>query len=81
MESAEPVFASLPSRILLTKPIAAVQLEIGGDGNSRLGLLSQLPPGVEIAICGDGFNERTAKVTCHGHFYFVFLQDLDPADK
>lgn len=50
-------------------------------GNSRLSLLSQLPPGVELVLCGDGFNERTAKVTCHGHFFFVFIQDLQIANK
>lgn len=72
---------ALPSRILLTRPISAVQIESGDDGNSRLGPLSQLPKGVEIAFCGDGFNERTAKVSCHGHFYFVFLQDFDLVDK
>jgi hypothetical protein len=61
--------------------IAAVQLEIGGDGSSRLGLLSRLRTGVEIAICGDGFDEHTAKLSCHGDFYFVFLQDLEIAQK
>lgn len=72
---------SVPSRIILAKPIAAVQLEHTSDGSGRLGLLAQLPPGVELAICGDGFNERTAKVSCHGQFYFVFLQDIEIQDE
>lgn len=72
---------SIPSRLTLAKSIAAVQFEPARDGPHQLGLLSQLPRGAELAVCGKGFNERTAKVACHGQFYFVFLQDIDVADE
>jgi hypothetical protein len=63
-------------RITLAKPIVGLQLEATRDGVYRMGLLSQLPTGAELLICGEGFNERTAKVRCHEHYYFVFLQDI-----
>ncbi len=72
---------SVPNLITLARPIVAVQLEPSTEGSYRMGLLSQLPSGAELAVCGRGFNDRTAKVSCHGHFYFVFLQDIELAER
>jgi len=65
------------STITLTKPIAAVQAAACEEGRTRLGLVSQLPPGAEIEVCGDGLTDRTVKVCWKNQFYFVFCQDLD----
>ena len=45
-------------------------------GLMRLGTILQLPEGAQIRFIGDGFNERTVKVSWEGANYFVFLEDL-----
>ena len=74
-------FKPLPERsggkIALYKPISAIQVFEEQDGSTRLGLLSKLGPSVTLERCGDGFNKRTVKVRTNGHFYFVFLDDLE----
>ncbi len=62
----------------LAKNIAAIQLlPPDGAGETRLGMITQLPTGAEVQICGEGFNERTVRVRWAGGYYFVFLQDLE----
>ena len=68
---------SVPARITLSKDVAAIQIEASEAGRPRYGLISQLPKGAELIVCGDGFNNRTARVNCHGFHYFVFLQDIE----
>jgi hypothetical protein len=64
----------------LSKNIAAIQvLPADGPGEPRLGMITQLPEGAELELCGEGFNERTVRVRWAEGFYFVFLQDLDVA--
>jgi hypothetical protein len=63
--------------VSLCKPISAVQLALMADGSAKLVGLVQLSPGVEVEICGDGFNERTIKVHANGQHYFVFRQDFE----
>lgn len=46
------------------------------NGKLRLGTLIRLPDGAEVEICGEGFNDRTAKVRLGGATYYVFLDDL-----
>jgi hypothetical protein len=41
-----------------------------------MGTLVRLPGGVEVEICGEGFDERTAKVLWQGSTYYVFRDDL-----
>jgi hypothetical protein len=60
----------------LSKLIAAIQLVPTGGGTARLGVISQLLPGVQFRLCGKGFNEQTVKVRCQNGFYFVFSQDI-----
>jgi hypothetical protein len=62
----------------LQKNIAAIQvLPTGNSEEPRLGMITQLPAGAELQVCGEGFNERTMKVQWAGGLYFVFLQDVD----
>ena len=63
--------------ISLCKPISAIQLVTNETGRAKLGLLSQLGAGITVERCGEGFNERTAKVRVNGLCYFVFVQDLE----
>lgn len=48
-------------------------------GHGKLGLITQLPSGAVVDICGGGFNERTAKIRYEQRYFFVFLQDLQEA--
>lgn len=66
----------LRGRVTLSRPVCAIQLMPGEVGVTRLGLLSELQTGETLEFCGEGFNERTAKVRVHGNYFFVFLQDL-----
>ena len=62
----------------LRKNVAAIQvLPEEARESPRLGMITQLPHGAELAVCGPGFNERTVKVRWSGGMYFVFLQDLE----
>jgi hypothetical protein len=60
----------------LSRKIAAIQLVEKGCGEAQLGIVSQLLPGAQLHVCGNGFNEQTVKVRCQSGFYFVFLQDI-----
>lgn len=60
----------------LSKRIAAIELVSTGDQLGRLGPIIQLPPGAELGLCGNGYNDRTVKVRWNGGFYFVFYEDL-----
>jgi hypothetical protein len=64
--------------VLLSKSVAAIQvLPPRENGGLRLGLLSRLPAGAVLLVCGDGFDERTAKVLVDGQHYFVFREEID----
>jgi hypothetical protein len=73
----EPVYQSF---VLLAGPILAIQILPKENGRITLGLLSQLPAGAVLRICGDGFDERTVQVSVNDHFYFVFRQEIDRAN-
>jgi hypothetical protein len=45
-------------------------------GKLRLGTLIRLPDGAEVEVCGEGFNDRTAKVILGESTYYVFVDDL-----
>jgi len=66
----------------LPKSVSAIQILPTEDGErTRLGLITQLPEGAEIQIGGPGFSDRTVSVRCSGASYFVFLDDLEAAEK
>ena len=73
----KPVAEYSGEKIVLQKPISAIQVFQEEDGSTRLGLLSKLGPGVALERCGNGFNKRTVKVQANGHCYFVFVDDLE----
>jgi hypothetical protein len=63
------------SGVLTTnRKICAVNVD--GERN-RLGAISHIPPGSRISICGDGFNERTVKISWQDELYVVFREDVD----
>jgi hypothetical protein len=64
-------------KIPLLKPVLAIQLEQKEGGSGKLGTLSRLSSGTIVERCGKGFDERTVKIRANGHYYFVFLQDLE----
>lgn len=67
-------------RLTLPKQISAIQMVSANDAHGKLGLITQLPRGAMIDVCGDGFNERTAKIRYGQGYFFVFLQDLQEPD-
>ena len=69
------------ARTTLSRSISAIQCFQDEYGHEKLGLLSQLGPGVTVERCGAGFNERTVKVRVNGHYYFVFAQDVEAQAK
>lgn len=62
----------------LPRNISAIQSISDLDGQTRLGMILQLPEGAEVRVCGTGFNERTVKVSWEGGFYYIFLEDIEP---
>ena len=65
-------------RYTLTRNVPAIQMLSGEAGDAaRLGLMTQLPEGVEVNESGPGFNDRTVKVRCGGSSYYVFIEDLE----
>jgi hypothetical protein len=66
----------------LPTSVSAIQILPADDGErTRLGLITQLPRGAEIQVAGPGFSDRTVSVRCCGASYFVFLDDLEAADR
>ncbi|MBV8552644.1 MAG: hypothetical protein JOY54_15205 [Acidobacteriaceae bacterium] len=64
----------------LSRIIPAFELVPEVDGQSKLGIISRLPDGVLLEVCGEGFNSRTVKVRMGGKHYFVFRVDLPRAE-
>jgi len=63
-------------KIRLPRSVCAVQIVIRENG-TKLGPLTHLKAGTTIELCGEGYNERTAKVRVKEEYFFVFLQDLE----
>ncbi|MGH9608098.1 MAG: hypothetical protein ACRD34_00355 [Bryobacteraceae bacterium] len=61
----------------LPRNISAIQSISDLDGQTRLGMILQLPEGAEVRVCAPGFNERTVKVSWEGGFYYIFREDID----
>jgi hypothetical protein len=74
-----PINGSSPQEsYTLQRNISAIQVLPAPDGGMRLGTILQLPEGTQVRICGEGFNERTVKVSSEGGNYFIFLEDVEP---
>ncbi len=66
----------------LARNVPAIQaLSSDSEERSRLGLITQLPEGMQVEIGGPGFDDRTVRIRCSGVSYYVFLEDLEPQKK
>ena len=72
-----PVCVSVEKIIRTQRNISAIRIERMENGSARLGALSEIPSGVQIEVCGAGFNDRTVKARYAEDFFFVYLQDID----
>lgn len=68
--------SSVQRSLTLPKQISAIQVLPSEHGSGKLGVITQLPSGAIVDVCGDGFNDRTTKVRYSEGYFFVFLQDL-----
>jgi len=55
-----------------SKAIAAIPVTTDGD----IGVLSYLPRGSILSVCGRGLNADTVRVQWQGCFYYIFRRDL-----
>jgi hypothetical protein len=60
----------------LAKNAPAMQILPDETGKLRLGTLTRLPEDARVELCGEGFDDRTAKVIFGGSTYYVFRDDL-----
>ena len=67
------------STYCLPRVAPAIQVIPELDGHVRVGTMLRLPAGTEVRLCGEGFDEKTVKVNWEGNYYYVFLQDIEPA--
>lgn len=64
-----------------TRSISALRINHSPEGIEELGLFTQLPREPSLNVCGEGFNERTVRVTFKGLQYFVFREDLSEPNR
>lgn len=72
-----PDALSSASSYHLSNGIAVIRLVADESGGIHSAGLSELPEGADVALCGEGFNERTVLVRWQGDFFFVYRQDLE----
>jgi hypothetical protein len=63
-----------PQACTLQKNVAAVS---ANNDLKSSGFLIELPSGVQVEVCGVGYNDRTVEVRFNGEFYIVFAQDIE----
>jgi hypothetical protein len=63
----------------LARTAPAIQVIPDLDGRIRMGTMLRLPAGTEVQVCGEGFDSQTVKVSWEGGYYYIFLQDVEPA--
>jgi hypothetical protein len=73
----KPAAADAGARYITTRTIPAIQVELGPENGTRLGVITRLPKDSEIFVCGFGFDDRTVKVTFQGYYFYVFLEDVE----
>ena len=62
---------------VLPRNAAAIQVLSDELGRIRMGAILKLPEGAEVSDCGEGFNDRTRKVSWQGGFYYIFTDDME----
>jgi hypothetical protein len=81
MANNEALFSALfAPTYRLPNNIAAIPASCAHAAGPELGAISHLPEGAELALCGEGFNSATLKVRWEGQSYFIFAQDIAPAE-
>jgi hypothetical protein len=83
--SGERVPTSFPpvltgTRFRLRKPLIVFGVSSAGSIHMGNGVLSELPAGATIEICGPGFHAHAAQVRLDNRYYVVFLRDLESAE-
>lgn len=70
--------AALPKLncVTLRREITALRLTKRCHSDHDSAVLSELPKGAVLTVCGTGFNHRTATVRWRENVYYVFEQDL-----
>lgn len=63
-----------PQACTLQKNVAALRVS---KNLKSSGFLMELPSGVQVEVCGVGYNDRTVEVRFNGEFYIVFAQDIE----
>lgn len=76
-----PECPTVERTVVLSRAISATELIAIEHCRARLGRIAEIPEGVQLEICGKGFNERTVKARWGDAFYFVFLRDLEAAER
>ena len=75
-----PEFFPVQQTITVLNEISALEL-ISNISGSHSRQITPVPKGACLQVCGQGYNERTIQVRWEGRLCFVFLQDVEPADK
>lgn len=57
--------------VVLRKDVAAIEALPNGGGKVALGMMLQLPRGLQVEICGGGFSEGTVKIRAENDYFFV----------
>lgn len=65
-----------PSRLTLLREITALRIAKCSHSDHDLAVLTELPKGAVLTVCGAGFNHRTATVRWRDDAFYVFKQDL-----
>ena len=63
-----------PQACTLQKNVAALRVS---KNLKSSGFLMELPSGVQVEVCGIGYNQRTVEVRFEEEFYIVFAQDIE----
>ena len=77
----KPACGSVEKTVRTQRKISVIEIDSLGNGDVRLGAISEIPAGGELEICGPGFNGRTVKARYKDSFYFVFMQDIAEPEK
>ena len=77
-KAAAPPGADWPkATYVLPRNVPAIQVLPDELGRIRMGTIVKLPEGAEVADCGEGFDDRTRKVSWQGGFYYIFTDDME----
>ena len=79
MDTLPVEWLTLNTLYTLTNAITAFRTSPDDHENDSGGPICELPEGVEVEVCGGGFNQRTVKIRYGDCYYHVFWHDLASA--